>query len=73
MSKIQLWSSKNRTEKLSKHNSTMNAFLSPNGSEFGLTYFNEDCSPISLVYLAIESLNSDELWPSYGKNTVMEP
>ena len=35
MAKIQLWSLKNRTEKLLEHNSTLNAFLSPNGSEFG--------------------------------------
>ena len=35
MAKIQSWSFKNRTEKLSEHNSTLNAFLSPNGSEFG--------------------------------------
>ena len=41
------------TEKLPEHNSTLNAFLSPNGSEFGLTYLNEDCYPISLVYLKI--------------------
>ena len=53
MAKIQSWSRKNRTEKLPEHNSTLNAFLSPNGSEFGLTYFNEDCCPISLVYLEI--------------------
>ena len=51
MAKIQSWSSKNKTEKLLEHNSILNAFLSPNGSEFGLTYFNEDYSPISLVYL----------------------
>ena len=53
MAEIQSWSRKNITEKLPEHNSTLNAFLSPNGSEFGLTYFNVDCSPISLVYLAI--------------------
>ena len=32
---------------------TLNEFLSPNGSEFGLTYLMEQCSPISLVYLSI--------------------
>ena len=53
MAKIQSWSRKKRTEKLPEHDSTLNAFLSPNGLEFGLTYFNEDCFPISLVYLAI--------------------
>ena len=53
MAKIQSWSRKNRTEKLTEHNSTLNSFLSPNGSEFGLTYLNEDCFPISLVYLEI--------------------
>ena len=53
MAKIQSWSLKNRTEKLHEHSSTLNAFLSPNGSEFGYTYFTEKCSPISLVYLAI--------------------
>ena len=35
MAKIQSWSRKNITEKLSEHNSTLNAFFSPNGSEFG--------------------------------------
>ena len=53
MAKIQSWSRKNITEKLPEHNFTLNAFLSPNGSEFGLTYFIEDCFPISLVYLKI--------------------
>ena len=53
MAKIQSWSRKNKTEKLLEHSSTLNAFLSPNGLEFGLIYFNVDCSPISIVYLAI--------------------
>ena len=53
MAKIQSWSLKNITEKLPEHSSTLNAFLSPNGSEFGYTYLKENCSPISLVYLAI--------------------
>ena len=53
MAKIQSWSRKNRIEKLPEHNFTLNAFLSPNGSEFGLTYFNEDSFPISLVYFEI--------------------
>ena len=35
MAKIQSWSLKNRTEKLPEHSSTLNEFLSPNGSEFG--------------------------------------
>ena len=35
MTKIQSWSLKNRTEKLLEHSSTLNAFLSPNESEFG--------------------------------------
>ena len=35
MAKIQSLSLKNITEKLPKHSSTLNAFLSPNGSEFG--------------------------------------
>ena len=35
MAKIQPWSLKNRTEKFLEHSSTFNAFLSPNGSEFG--------------------------------------
>ena len=60
MAKIQSWNRKNRTEKRPEHNSTLNAFVSPNGLEFGLTYFNEDCCPISLGYLKFESLNSDE-------------
>ena len=30
--------------------STLNEFLSPKGSEFVYTYFEEICSPISLVY-----------------------
>ena len=50
MDKTQSWSLKNRTEKLPEHSSTLNAFLSPKGSEFGLTYFKEICSSISLVY-----------------------
>ena len=50
MAKIQSWSLKNRTEKLSEHSSTLNAFSSPTGFEFGYTYFKEICSPISLVY-----------------------
>ena len=50
MAKTQSWSLKNRTEKLSEHNSTLNAFLSQKGSEFGLTYLKEICSPIGLVY-----------------------
>ena len=53
MAKIQSWSRKNITEKLLEHSSTLNAFLSPNGSKFGLTYFNVDCSPIILVYVEI--------------------
>ena len=53
MAKIHSCSRKNRIEKLSEHNSILNAFLSPNGSEFRLTYLNEDCCPISLVYLEI--------------------
>ena len=53
MANIQSWSLKNRTEKLPEHSSTLNAFLSPNGSAFGYTYFMKICSPISLVYLAI--------------------
>ena len=53
MANIQSWSRKNITEKLPEHNSTLSAFLSPNGSEFGLTYFNEDYFPICLVYLSI--------------------
>ena len=53
MAKIPSWSRKNRIEKLSEHNSTLNAFFSPNWSEFGLTYFNEDSFPISIVYLEI--------------------
>ena len=39
MTKIQSWSLKNIIEKLPEHNSTLNAFLSPNGSEFGLYLF----------------------------------
>ena len=35
MAKIQSWSLKNKTEKLSEHSSTLNVFVSPNGSEFG--------------------------------------
>ena len=35
MAKIQSWSLFNRTEKLPEHSSTLNAFLSPNGLEFG--------------------------------------
>ena len=42
-----------QNQKLSEHSSPLNAFLSPNGSEFGLTYFKDKCSPISLVYLGI--------------------
>ena len=53
MVQILSWSHKNRTEKLPEHNSTLNAFLSPNGYEFGVTYFKGKCSPISLVYLEI--------------------
>ena len=53
MAKTQSWSLKNRTEKLPEHSSTLNAFLSPKGSEFGLTYFKEICAPINLVYLKI--------------------
>ena len=53
MVKTQPWSLKNKTEKLPEHSSTLNAFLSPKGSEFGLTYFKVICSPISLVYLVI--------------------
>ena len=30
--------------------STLDEFMSLKGSEFGYTYFNEICSPISLVY-----------------------
>ena len=30
--------------------STLNEFLSPNGSEFGYNYFKDICSPISVVY-----------------------
>ena len=52
--------SQNKTIKLSEHSSTLNAFLSPKGSEFGLTYFKKICSSINLVYPEIESLNSDE-------------
>ena len=52
--------SQNITGKLPEHSSTLNAFLSPSGSEFGLTYFKEICSSISLVYKKFESLNSDE-------------
>ena len=52
--------SQNKTGKLPEHNSTLNAFLSPKGLEFGLTYFKEICSPISVVYQKFESLNSDE-------------
>ena len=43
-------SRKYRTGKLTEHSSTLNAFLSPKGSEFGLNYFKEICSPINLVY-----------------------
>ena len=57
MAKIQSWSLKNITEKLHEHSSTLNAFLNPNGSKFGQTYFKEKCSPISLVYPQYESLN----------------
>ena len=53
MGKMHSWSLKTITEKLSEHSFTLNAFLSPNGSEFGYTYFKEKCSPISLVFLAI--------------------
>ena len=53
MAKIQSWDLKTEQGKLSEHSSTLNAFLSPNGLEFGLTYFTEICSPISLVYLSI--------------------
>ena len=53
MAKIQSWSLKNRTEKLPKHSSTLNELLSPNGLDFGYTYFKEKCSPRSLVYLKI--------------------
>ena len=53
MVKIQSWSLKNRTEKLPEQSSTLNAFLSPNGSAFEYTYFKEKCSPIGLVYLEI--------------------
>ena len=41
--------SQNRTRKLPKHSFTLNAFLSPKGSGFGLTYFKEICSSSSLV------------------------
>ena len=54
MAKIQSWSLKKRTEKLPEQSSTLNAFMSPNGSEFGLTYFKEICSPISQF---IQNLN----------------
>ena len=50
MAKTQSWSHKNIKEKLPEHSSTLNAFLRPKGSELGLTYFKEICSPISLVY-----------------------
>ena len=40
----------NRTGKLPEHSSTLNAFLSLKGPEFGLTYFKEICSPMILVY-----------------------
>ena len=43
----------NRIGKLYEHSSTLNEFLSPKGSEFGLIYFKEICSTISLVYSAI--------------------
>ena len=70
MAKIQSWSRKNRTEKLSEHNSTLNVFLSPNGSEFGFTYFNEECFPINLVYFSIGitqfGLVMAKLWPKYS-------
>ena len=49
MAKIQSWSRKNRTEKLLEHNPTLNEFLSPNGSEFGYTYFKVQYFSISLV------------------------
>ena len=45
--------SQNSTGKLSEHSYTLNAFLSPKGSELGLTGFKEICSPISLVCLEI--------------------
>ena len=35
MAKIQSWSRENITEKLPEHSSNLNAFFSPNGSEFG--------------------------------------
>ena len=35
MAKIQSWSLKKRIEKLPEHSSTLNVFVSPNGSEFG--------------------------------------
>ena len=53
MDKIQSWDLKKEQGKLSEHSSNLNAFVSPNGSEFGLTYFKEICSPISLVYPTI--------------------
>ena len=40
--------SQNRIGKLPEHNSTLNAFLSSKGLEFGLTYFKEICSTIIL-------------------------
>ena len=42
MAKIQSWSLKNRTEKRPEHSSTLNAILSPNGSEFGIDLFQGD-------------------------------
>ena len=35
MAKIQSWGLKTEQGKLPEHSSTLNAFLSPNGSEFG--------------------------------------
>ena len=63
--------SQNRIGNMSEHSSTLNAFLSPKGSEFGYTYFKAICSPISLVIQKLESFNSDKGWPGYGQNTVI--
>ena len=53
MAKIQSWGLKTEHGKLIEHSSTLNAFLSQNGSEFELTYFKEICSSINLVYSTI--------------------
>ena len=53
MAKIQSWGLKTEQGKLPEQSSTLNAFLSPKGSEFGLTYFKQIGFPINLVYLNI--------------------